>query len=56
MQIHSLPPGGAFRVGEIEVSPVTAVHKTALRSEIQGYKNTRAGFRFLKCAVLMFIQ
>ncbi len=25
MQIHSLPAGGAFKVGEIEVSPVTAV-------------------------------
>ncbi len=30
MHIHSLPAGDAFRVGEIEVSLVTAVHKAVV--------------------------
>ncbi len=32
MQINHLPAGDVLRVGEIEVSLVTAVHKAAFRS------------------------
>ncbi len=35
MQIHSLPAGGALKR---EVSPVTAVHKAALRSQTLLYQ------------------
>ncbi len=42
MQIHSLPAGGAFGVAEIEVSPVTAVHKAALCSQTLLYQALHA--------------
>ncbi len=42
MQIQSLPAGGAFSVGQTEVSPVTAVHKAALRSQTLLYQALHA--------------
>ncbi len=42
MQINSLPAGGAFGVAEIEVSPVTAVHKAALSSQRLLYQALQA--------------
>ncbi len=42
MQISSLPAGGAFRAAEIEVSPVTAVHKAALSSQTLLYQALHA--------------
>ncbi len=42
MQIQSLPAGGAFRVGQMEVSPVTAVHKAALCSQTLLYQALHA--------------
>ncbi len=41
MKIHSLPAGGAVGV-EIEVSPVTAVHKTELCSQTLLYQKLHA--------------
>ncbi len=42
MLIHSLPAGGAFRAGEIEVSLVATVHKAALSSQMLLYQALQA--------------
>ncbi len=44
MQIHSLPASGAFGVGEIEVSPVMAVHANTALSGIMQDEMTSTKF------------
>ncbi len=42
VQIHSLPAGGTFRAGEIEFSPIKAVHKAELCSQTLLYQALHA--------------
>uniref|UniRef100_A0A8C1Q8C3 Lysine-specific histone demethylase n=1 Tax=Cyprinus carpio TaxID=7962 RepID=A0A8C1Q8C3_CYPCA len=63
MQIHSLPAGGTCRAGEIEVSPVTAVHKAAqlTNTALSGFsedssdiKTPAPGFDFETCSAHVY--
>uniref|UniRef100_A0A8C1AUH6 Lysine-specific histone demethylase n=1 Tax=Cyprinus carpio carpio TaxID=630221 RepID=A0A8C1AUH6_CYPCA len=65
MQIHSLPAGGTCRAGEIEVSPVTAVHKAAqlTNTALSGFsedssdiKTPAPGFNFETCSAHVLMK